>query len=314
MLTQLETTARTVNTKKSTHRRASILLHVFVGAIIAIVSSAAPVHAAPGGVDCAAKAAALVAAINQTIFWQMGRRSGRVPELTEAEFVKVCKDLPPSDGLTEVLKRQIMAAPGLEKHEIVPFNAIPERVRNAFVAAEDADFYRRRNTGFFECVKRTALSMNIKTFQRRSSPSGNSVCYSAFSRALGKSLLSGSERSIKRKLKEMLAAERVETALNKARILQLYLNHVYLGRGAFGVAAAARRHFGKRLSELTVEEAAYLAGLAKAPGPFDAARKYQRAMERRNWVIGQMAKGGYISRQEAEAAAMRPLTVIALSR
>jgi penicillin-binding protein 1A len=119
-------------------------------------------------------------------------------------------------------------------------------------------------------------------------------------------------RTIIRKFKEMLAAERIEAALDKSQILQLYLNLIYLGRGAYGVAAAAQRHFGKKLSELTVEEAAYLAGLPKEPN-LDAARNYQKALERRNWVIGQMAKGGYISSQEAEAAASRPLTVNALS-
>jgi penicillin-binding protein 1A len=139
------------------------------------------------------------------------------------------------------------------------------------------------------------------------------VCYSPFSRTLGRNLLGNEDRSFKRSFKEMLAAERVEAALDKPRILQVYLNWIYLGRGAYGVAAAARRHFGKPLAELTVEEAAYLAGLTRNP-TLDAGRNYQKALERRNWVIEQMINGRLLSRQEAEAAAARPLTVIPLSR
>jgi penicillin-binding protein 1A len=322
MLMQLETPARTVNGKKVRHRRASVLLQVLIGAITAIVSFAAPVHAATAGEDCTAQAAVLVAALKQTVVWQAFTLSGRAPELTEAEFVKVCEDLPPSDGFIEAVERRMMAFPGQEKREIVPFDAIPERVRKAFVAAEDPDFYRRGNVGFAECAKRAVLSMNVAIVQRAQaerqnapfSPYGNFFCYSGFSWGLARNLLAGSDMSIKRKFKEMLAAGRIEAALDKSRILQLYLNQIYLGRNAFGIAAAAQRYFGKRLSELTVEEAAYLAGLPKEPSHLDAARNYPKALERRDWVIGQMAKCGYITRQEAEAAAARPLTVIALSR
>ncbi len=109
-------------------------------------------------------------------------------------------------------------------------------------------------------------------------------------------------------------ARKFARAVDKSRILELYLNEVYLGKGAYGAAAASRRYFGKELSGLATEEVAYLATLSRAPNSYDPARNYARALERRNWVIGRMAEDGYISAQEAEAAAARPLTVIASNR
>ena len=101
-------------------------------------------------------------------------------------------------------------------------------------------------------------------------------------------------------------------AVDKSRILELYLSEVYLGRGTYGAAAASQRYFGKEMSALATEETAYPAMLLKRPGNYGPARNYERALERRNWVIGRMAEDGYISTQEAAAA--RPLTVIASNR
>jgi hypothetical protein len=315
----VETPAGTAKGRKSRRRRPGMHWHFLMGAIAAIIAFGTPVHAAQAVENCADNARVSLAALKHTALWQMGILNGRAPELTEAEFVKVCEDLPPSNELSEFLVRKFTA--GQEKREIVPVDAIPARVRNAFIAAEDPSFYRRTSADFLSCAKRAALSVDMPIIQRALGGKQNApvsrfdnsfLCYSAFSWQLAKNLLLNEHRYIIRKFKEMLAAERIEAALDKSQILQLYLNLIYLGRGAWGIAAAAQRHFGKQLSELTVEEAAYLGGLPKEP-TLDAVRNYQKALERRNWVIGQMAKGGYISRQEAEAAVLRPLTVSALS-
>jgi hypothetical protein len=320
------------------------ILLEFIGAMTAIVLFVVPVHAASAVEDCAAKAAVIIEALKQTSVRQIfapGSNGSWWPGITEAEFAKACEDQSAKD-----LERMMTAFPAQEIREIVALDAIPKRVRDAFVAAEDATFYRRGKADFEACTKYTASLIDIAPAQRdkgqqiapisgsaytawsidtapaqrdkgqRVAPvsrSANPLCYSRFSAGLAQRLLDNTDMSLKRKYKELLAADRVEAAFDKPQILQHYLNWVYLGRGAYGVAAASRRHFGKPLNELTVDEAAFLAGLAWKP-MLDAARNYQAALERRNWVIGQMAEAAFISRQEAETASARPLTVIALNR
>src|SRR5690606_34573651 len=112
-----------------------------------------------------------------------------------------------------------------------------------------------------------------------------------------------------RKIKEALIALRIESVYSKDKILELYLNEIYLGLGNYGIAAAALNYFGKSVHELTLPEVAYLAALPKAPNNYHPFRQRQAAIERRNWVIDRMRENGYITREEADAAKRTPLEV-----
>ena len=118
---------------------------------------------------------------------------------------------------------------------------------------------------------------------------------------MAKNFLLTNEVSYERKIKEAILAFRIEQAYTKDRILELYLNEIYLGQGSYGVAAASLDYFDKRLDELTIGEAAYIAGLPKAPENYNMFRKPEEAKGRRDWVIGRMLEDGRISKNEAVA-------------
>jgi penicillin-binding protein 1A len=132
---------------------------------------------------------------------------------------------------------------------------------------------------------------------------------STITQQVAKNFLLSSEQKLDRKLKEAILAIRIERAYSKDKILELYLNEIYLGIGSYGVAAAALNYFSKELSELSIEEAAYLAALPKAPNNYHPFRKTREATVRRNWIIDQMAEVGYISGEQSKAAKAKPLTV-----
>jgi len=275
-----------------------------------------PARALPPPESCSAKAAILVLALKHSFHWQVYALQHRKPEPTEDEFVKVCEELPSSRvELSEALEQGLNA----RKREVAPLSALPKKIRDAFVVAEDPEFYERQRADFGECVARLivfrniALAREIKRGSMDTPDSTKAICYSRFSRTLARSLMSsnpGPESTIRRELKETLWQERLEAFLDKDALLETYLNHMYFGRGAFGVAEAARRHFDKKPSELAIEEAAYLAGLVKAPTYYSDPKNSQKAQERKNWVLSEMAARGAISIGEAEAAAARPLTFV----
>jgi penicillin-binding protein 1A len=132
---------------------------------------------------------------------------------------------------------------------------------------------------------------------------------STITQQVAKNFLLSSEQKLDRKLKEAILAIRIERAYSKDKILELYLNEIYLGIGSYGVAAAALNYFSKELSELSIEEAAYLAALPKAPNNYHPFRKTREATVRRNWIIDQMAEVGYINGEQARLAKAKPLTV-----
>src|SRR5438034_1364770 len=121
--------------------------------------------------------------------------------------------------------------------------------------------------------------------------------------------LLSNELSVVRKIKEMLLAYRIEHELSKERILEIYLNEIYLGAGAYGVAAAADTYFQKPLDKLTLAEAAFIAALPKAPNNYNPLRHHQAAKARRDWVLSGMAELGWITAEQAKAAMAEPLTV-----
>src|SRR6185437_14710578 len=132
---------------------------------------------------------------------------------------------------------------------------------------------------------------------------------STITQQVAKNFLLTNERSMSRKIKEAILAIRIESTYSKDKILELYLNEIYLGMNSYGVGAAALTYFNKELKDLTIEEAAYLAALPKGPNNYNPFRQKAKATERRNWIIGQMVENGYITADEGEAAKQKPLTV-----
>ncbi|HZD54808.1 MAG TPA: biosynthetic peptidoglycan transglycosylase, partial [Candidatus Aquicultoraceae bacterium] len=147
----------------------------------------------------------------------------------------------------------------LEKRTLVPYRQIPPHVVNAFVAAEDANFFRHRGVDL-AAIARAA----VKDLLGGSFAQGGST----ITQQTVKNLFLTHEKSISRKLKEMILAYRMERKMTKEEILYLYLNQIYLGEGAYGIEAAARSYFGKGVGELSVAEGALLAGLPKAPNRY----------------------------------------------
>jgi penicillin-binding protein 1A len=227
-------------------------------------------------------------------------------------FWKAARDLPDYESLAKyeppVMTRihahdgSLMAEYARERRIFVPINVVPKLVIAAFLSAEDKRFYEHGGLDFAGIGR--ALINNFQNWGKKR-PEGAST----ITQQVAKNFLLSSEQKLDRKLKEAILAIRIERAYSKDKILELYLNEIYLGIGSYGVAAAALNYFSKELSELSIEEAAYLAALPKAPNNYHPFRKTREATIRRNWIIDQMAEVGYISGEQARVAKAKPLTV-----
>jgi penicillin-binding protein 1A len=198
---------------------------------------------------------------------------------------------------------RLIAEYALEKRAFVPIEAMSKRVIKAFLAAEDKNFYNHPGIDFLSVV-RAALT-NIASLGTDRRPVGAST----ITQQVAKNFLLSNELSIERKIKEAILAFRIEHAFSKERILELYLNEIYLGMGSYGVAAAALDYFNAPLDELTIAEVAYLAALPKAPNNYHPIRHPGAAKARRDWVISRMLEEGFITEIEAEDAWATPLVV-----
>ncbi len=198
---------------------------------------------------------------------------------------------------------RLLAEYAREKRIFVPVSAIPARVKNAFIAAEDKNFYRHFGIDPLGILR--AVIDNIRRLGQNRRPVGAST----ITQQVAKNFLLSNELSLERKIKEAILAIRIERTFSKDKILELYLNEIFLGRHSYGVAAAALNYFDKSLDELTISEAAFLAGLPKAPSRYDPVRNPEAARARRDYVIGRMLEDGYITAAQAEIARAEPLTV-----
>src|ERR1700681_4275171 len=185
----------------------------------------------------------------------------------------------------------------------LPIQAVPKLITNAFVAAEDKNFYQHPGIDIYG-IGRAGL-LYIQNYGSNRRPQGAST----ITQQVAKNFLLTNEVSFERKIKEALLALRIERTYSKEKILELYLNEIYLGFGAYGVAAASLLYFDKSVHELTIADAAYLAALPKAPTTLHPFRQRDRAIERRNYVIDRMVENGYIKAQDGEKARKEPLTV-----
>ncbi len=190
-----------------------------------------------------------------------------------------------------------------ERRLYIPIQAVPKLVINAFLAAEDKNFYEHGGLDFTG-IARAALNY-VQNFGSGRHPQGAST----ITQQVAKNFLLSNEVSFSRKIKEALLALKIERTYSKDKILELYLNEIYLGLGAYGIASASLTYFDKGVNELAVQEAAYLAALPKAPNNYHPFRARERALDRRNWVIDQMAQDGFITAAQAEAAKRAPLGV-----
>jgi len=199
---------------------------------------------------------------------------------------------------------RLLAEFAQEKRVFMPIEKMPDMVKHAFIAAEDKNFYTHEGVDFL-AIARAALT-NFKNMGQGRRLIGAST----ITQQVAKNFLLTNEVSYERKIKEAILANRIERALTKDQLLELYLNEIYLGARAYGVAAAALQYFNKSLDELSIPEVAYLAALPKAPNNYHPVKKRDAAVARRNWVIGRMVEDGYIEEAQADLARIAPLETI----
>jgi penicillin-binding protein 1A len=190
-----------------------------------------------------------------------------------------------------------------ERRLYLPIQAVPKLVINCFLAAEDKNFYEHGGIDYSGMMRAALLYAQNYGSNRR--PQGAST----ITQQVAKNFLLTNEVSFSRKIKEALLAMRIERTYSKDKILELYLNEIYLGLGAYGIAAASLVYFDKSVNELTIAEAAYLAALPKAPAALHPVRNHDRAVERRNYVIDRLQENGWISAADADKARKSPLVV-----
>ena len=230
------------------------------------------------------------------------------------------KDLPNYEQLAEYeppVTTRVYAGDGTlaaefarERRLFVPIDDIPDNVKQAFLSAEDKSFYDHKGLDYRGIIR--AQINNLPEYFNRvmGRRSGALEGGSTITQQVAKNFLLTSDQELDRKLKEMMIARKMERAFTKDQILELYLNEIYLGNRSYGVAAAALNYFEKSLNELSVDEAAYLATLAKAPSNYHPERNEDAAVARRNWIIGRVFEDGYINEDEMQEAQARPLGAV----
>ena len=180
----------------------------------------------------------------------------------------------------------------IEERIFIPINRIPKNLINAFIAAEDKNFYNHFGIDILAIIRATFTNLLNKFYGRRL------IGASTITQQVVKNLLLTNEVSIERKFKEIILAIRIENILSKEKILELYLNDIYLGYGSYGVASASMNYFNKALNDLSIEECAFLAALPKAPNNYNPKTKYANAIQRRNWVLKKMYQNNFITKEQ----------------
>lgn len=219
------------------------------------------------------------------------------------DYSEMAKYDPPTATRLYAADGKLLAEYATEKRVFVPLSAIPKQVRNAFLSAEDKNFYTHSGVDISGIAR--AIRNNIINYGHGRSLVGGST----ITQQVVKNFLLTSEKSLERKVKEAILAVRISQVYSKDKILELYLNEIYLGLGSYGVATAALNYFNKPLEELTIEEAALLASQPKAPTLYNPKHNYDAALERRNWVISRMLEDGHITEHEAVLAKQAPIAL-----
>jgi penicillin-binding protein 1A len=217
------------------------------------------------------------------------------------DYQQLANFQPPITTRVQAGDGRLLAEYANERRVFVPIQAIPKPVIDAFISAEDKNFYSHHGIDPVSIIRAGITDIGRVRANRR--PVGAST----ITQQVAKNMLLTNEVSITRKIKEVLLATRIEAAVPKNRILELYLNEIYLGAGAYGVASAAMTYFDKSLDQLGLGEAAFLGGLPKAPNRYNPIRSPEQATARRDWVLDRMAEDGFVSRAAADAAEAEPI-------
>ena len=208
--------------------------------------------------------------------------------------------------VTRVLARDgtVLASVFVERRTVVPFAEIPQHVKLAFLAAEDASFYEHRGLNYLGMLR--ALAVNLRA---RHTKQGAST----ITQQVIKNVVLTADRNYERKIKETILARELEHTLTKDEIFELYLNQIYLGHGRYGVEEASRYYFGKKVRDIDLTEAATLAGLVASPERYSPRHDEARSLERRHYVLEQMLEKGFITRELRDAAFDAPLRLTPVS-
>lgn len=221
-------------------------------------------------------------------------------DLPSLDAVSGYRELAP--GVTRIYAADgtLLAELAREHRSYAPLEDVPDRLIAAFLSAEDRRFFEHIGLDFRGLAR--ALKANIQ--------SGTVVQGgSTITQQVAKSFLADQDRTLERKVREAILSLHMESRVGKAAILEIYLNKIYLGHGAYGVRAAASRYFDKRLSELSLAESALVAGLAQAPSRWSPVSNPELALRRRNEVLMDMVEAGYIEHAQAEAAQAEPIVL-----
>ncbi|MBB6470240.1 penicillin-binding protein 1A [Aminobacter lissarensis] len=239
---------------------------------------------------------ALVVAAGVALY--LGQLTKELPD-----YEVLAKYEPPVTTRVHASDGALMGEFARERRLYLPIQAVPDRVKAAFLSAEDKNFYNHPG------IDVTGLGRAVLTNFQNFGSGRRQVGASTITQQVAKNFLLSSDQTYERKIKEMVLAFRIEQAYSKDRILELYVNEIFFGLGAYGIAGAALTYFDKSVNELTVAEAAYLAALPKGPSNYHPFKYADRAIERRNWVVDQMVTNGYVSREEGDKAKASPLGV-----
>lgn len=217
------------------------------------------------------------------LFWYYGRD-------IEAIDADALRDYRPAQ-VTRVLDRNgvLIGEIFTQRRTFVAYEDIPAHVENAFLAAEDADFYRHEGMDYIGMVR--ALVANVRAGSMRQGAS-------TITQQVVKNFLLSPERTMERKVQELVLSRRIEELLDKSEILELYLNEIYLGHGRYGIEEASRFYFGKGIAEIDLGQAALLATLPKAPGNATPYKNYEKSKARQIYVLEQMQKHGFAKPEE----------------
>ncbi|WP_407492074.1 penicillin-binding protein 1A [Pseudooceanicola sp. MF1-13] len=245
-----------------------------------------------GGIFSFITLGAMVIALSiGAIFWVYGRDLPSHESLAQYQ-PKTISRIYSSEG-------RIIDEFAVERRLFAPAGEIPDLVKHAFISAEDKNFYT--HSGY---DTRGIAAAIVEAVQSRGQ---NVRGASTITQQVMKNFLLSGDRQIERKIKEIILATRLEETLPKEKILELYLNEIFLGQNSYGVAAAAQTYFNKALSELAPHEAAMLASLPKAPSDYHPVRRKQRVTERRNFVLREMMENGYITQAVYQTEVQQPL-------
>ena len=201
---------------------------------------------------------------------------------------------PPISSRVHSGEGQLIAEYALQKRLFIPYDSIPKKVIYSFLSSEDKNFFSHPGVDAKSITR--AIVKNAKNFFSTKRLEGAST----ITQQVAKNFLLTNEISVKRKIKEAILAFRIERAYSKERIMELYLNQIYLGEGTYGVAAASLEYFDKSVRDLNYDEAALLAALPRAPSKYNPYKSMKRAKIRRNFVLKNLYENSYINKAKYE--------------